>query len=614
MINYMSSNIMIQLRQADAQTITANGEYECILSRDITIENNDVVQLSKAFIDSVSEGDINIIEDLTLTIESGVYITNWTTLTGDFINNENENIPCTNETSSTAPCFKRFVPYLGIDDLTNFSNYLQYDFLLNYSGPTVPSFVVTFSYIDFTNAIKYVHSSFPSIPAGSYKNSRRFVTTFNIIAKTDSVKIVYPSNTFFNSIGISPIGAEATTITTKQYTPFNFTTNINLPKGVYSPNQLATFISQSLSVSGLTRDSTSEKFNNSFFQFAITDFDQGKANPNGQLSPTPPFLPVPLAEQTTFISDDGILSYVFPPNNNTIIGTSQISLDYNQQSNSFQFTYLHMPMLDATVGQNISVRYLERGLVQNAGVYGVSEHSGVYFTSLTAKNNAGRFVDFWSGILGFNLDELCVGISSNAVDTYGLTGIINLIEPLVDGTNSTSGYYGLDSGIIRGTAGSGETDAKPNTWYSRQIVPYHWGDANASSVEEAQDGINSTINSTNYISAEKTLDILLNKFSHYFLQTDLGFNDNNFIGEKWYRNINGVITKYYSYGSYTFAESDSAIQYIHKGSPIQLKSVRVRLLKSDMKLDENMGEDNTIIMQVIKAGTQLPPTDKPNKP
>ncbi len=76
---------------------------------------------------------------------------------------------------------------------------------------------------------------------------------------------------------------------------------------------------------------------------------------------------------------------------------------------------------------------------------------------------------------------------------------------------------------------------------------------------------------------------------------------------------NGIITKYYSYGSYAYGESDAAIQYIHKGAPIQLKSVRVRLLKSDMKLDENLGDDNTIIMQVIKGGAQFPPVQQPKK-
>ena len=70
----MSSNIMIELRQSDAVNVSRNGEYECILSRDITISEGDVIQMSKAFVDSVKEGDIIIGDDLTLTIQSGVYL------------------------------------------------------------------------------------------------------------------------------------------------------------------------------------------------------------------------------------------------------------------------------------------------------------------------------------------------------------------------------------------------------------------------------------------------------------------------------------------------------------------------------------------------------------
>ena len=42
----MSSNIIVELRQQDAITVEANGDYECQLSKDITIESGDVVQLT----------------------------------------------------------------------------------------------------------------------------------------------------------------------------------------------------------------------------------------------------------------------------------------------------------------------------------------------------------------------------------------------------------------------------------------------------------------------------------------------------------------------------------------------------------------------------------------
>jgi len=590
---------MIQLRQSDAIDITANGEYECMMAKDVIIENGDIVQLNKCFVDSIREGDINITEDLTLTIQSGVYFFNWLSLVGNtqitenFINNQGELVPTggTGAEGGYAPSGKRFIPYLGIEgtNLQDYSRYQIYNYNINYSGNAEPSFTITYSYEDYMGTTQYFHTTFPAISAGSTK--KQYGDFFNVIAKNNSLKIVSPSLSFFMSFGITPDGAVGVPLAGKNYVPFIFTTTVNLPNGIYSPNQISTYISQQLSSASLGPNSDSQNMNETFFQFAISDFDNNKANPNGQLNPNG--TPSLLEEQTKFISDDGVYKYEFATGNNNFIGTSQIALEYNQDSDKFEFTYLHMPMLDASVGQNMSVRYIRRGLQSEGIVFGATEHSGIYFNSLTAKNKNGRLVDFWSGVLGFDLNTLTVGCSNFVEDKYQLTGIISLSDPLIEGVNITSGYFGLDSAVIRGTAGT------PNTWYSRSSVP--GGNAPWAT---SQDGICSTINSTNAISAVKTLDILLNKFSHYILQTDLGFNNNNYIGEKWYRNINGIIEKFFSYGSYTYGSSDSAIQYVHSGAPIQLKSIRVRILKSDITRDENLGEDNTVIMQIIKAGPQ----------
>jgi hypothetical protein len=591
----MNSNIIIELRQQDAIVVNANGDYECQMSKDVTVDAGDVVQLSKAFIDTVKEGDINIVDDLTLSIQSGVYINNWQALSGNFIDNQGTVIPCGNPllvppatpTFGAAPCFRRFIPYLGVPAgaLTGYSNYTGYQYKINYSGDNEPSFTITYSYLDYMDRPQYFHTTFPALDR---KVNQVYTDAFNIVAKTGSLTVISPSVSFFAEVGTTLLGPVGTAITNKVYSPFVFTTEIILPKGVYSPVQLSTYISEQLSQANLSANTQSQNMSESKFQFAITDFDDQRANPNGQIDPTTK-LPVPLTEQTTFITDDGVFSYKYPTNNSSFIGTSQIALEYDATADKFNWTYLHQPMYDATTGNNISVRFLRKGLTPDADVVGIAENSGIYFNSLTAKNSNGTLVDFWEGLLGFDLNAICVGTSSTVTNKYGLTGIINLSEPLVSGVNTTSGYYGLDAGVIRGST----------TWYNRQSVP------------ASQSGISSTINNTNAIYAASTLDLLLNKFSHYVLMTDLGFQNNNYIGSTFSRNINGIISKYYAYGSYAFAESDAAIQYIHSGTPIQLKSVHVRLLKSNKKLDINLGDDNTIILQIIKGGQGLPAVSTP---
>jgi hypothetical protein len=61
------------------------------------------------------------------------------------------------------------------------------------------------------------------------------------------------------------------------------------------------------------------------------------------------------------------------------------------------------------------------------------------------------------------------------------------------------------------------------------------------------------------------------------------------------------VGKYYQVSNYIIGDSDGAIQYQHRGMPLILRSIRIRILKSDKKQDLNLGSDNTIMFQLIKS-------------
>lgn len=582
------SNTIIELRQKDAINVDSNGSYECQLSKDVVIEAGDTVLINKVFIDTVTEGDINIPNDLTLTINSGLYFTNWNVVVAN--GNTWKNADGTTPTSYVTPDFKRFIPYSQVNSgqLTGCSKYTGFQYQLAYSGHWA-GFNITYSYLDWQGNLQHLITSVPE-NGGLYKN-KPYVDVFpsTIIAQTGSVK--YVSSTSPNvSNGWTQVGAvSAGAVDVDVMTPFTFQTTIILPAGVYSPLQLTSYLTQKLSETNLSPDKFNANSSDSNFLFTIDDFNQGKVSPDGRKQPNG--TPYPLPSQTVFISDDGQIATTFPlAANPSLIGTSQIALEVDQ-NNRVNFQYMHMPMYDATTGTNISVRYLTKGYPTAGGtVYGVSENSGIYFQSLIATDSNGRYVDFWGSQLGFDLNSLCVG-TKTVMNKFGtIDTIINLSNPLVSGVNTTVGYYGLDSTIVKG-----------GTWNERNPIP------------STSAGLCSTINSTVPINASVTVTELLNKFSHYIIQTDLGFFNNNYIGQKWYRNINGIASKYYSYGSFAFAESDASIQYTHEGSPIYLKSVKVRLLKSDKTIDTNLGNDNTLILQVIKSGQTMVPVAQPKK-
>ena len=74
----MSKNIIIESRQQNATTIINNGEWETVLSTPIEINDGDIVQVSKAFIDTVSEGDSKMVipYDITLDLNNIIYVNN----------------------------------------------------------------------------------------------------------------------------------------------------------------------------------------------------------------------------------------------------------------------------------------------------------------------------------------------------------------------------------------------------------------------------------------------------------------------------------------------------------------------------------------------------------
>ena len=591
----MSSIQTIELRQLDSQNVQANGDYEIILSKPITINDGDVFQLKNAFIDTVRESDIVINTDLTLNIKSCVYLTNWYDWTGSV-----DAIDIGGVADTDTPDFKRYIPYLGVD-LGGYPLYqlfltVNFGLAITKSTPAIP---LTFSYVNFYNVLEHITVTMPAFSKNTYT---KFSLPLNIIANNGiGVNLVSTTTEYLNSIGIGFAGFTQSDTQDYVYQPFTMTTTMILPKGSYSPIQLSTFISQELSKTGLKTNIESQNMTNSKFLFATGDFDIGMASPDGRLNPNG--TPALLTEQTIFISDDGEILLEFKPGSTFLIGSSQLGLEFDPNSNRFQWTQIHSNMLDSTAGTDISVRYLKYNFQPEGKVFGVANNGGVYFSGLTAFDTNGNYVPFWENILGFDLNTLIVGTTLlNKQLPFGIANAtFNLCNPLTVGLNITDGYYGLDSTIIRGSPASGTPPdyTKPYTWIYRQTVPSL--NAQSTNQVECQAGISSTINSTVAILAQETLDDILNKFSHYILQTDLGFSNNDYIGVNYNKNINGVISKYYSYGSYCASlESEGAIQYVHRGASMDLSSIRIRLLTSAKNLDVNLGDDNTIIFQLIK--------------
>jgi len=94
------------------------------------------------------------------------------------------------------------------------------------------------------------------------------------------------------------------------------------------------------------------------------------------------------------------------------------------------------------------------------------------------------------------------------------------------------------------------------------------------------------------------------QFGYFLIEFDMKLSTSFLTNDEYNRQIKGVCERYYSSGNYTFS-SGSGIEYIHKSNePIYLSSIHCRILDSDKKIITNLGDDNTIFIQIVRGNIE----------
>lgn len=579
----MASNNIIELRQADSNQVNANGDYETLLGKDIILNNGDILALKSAFIDTKPEGNIIIDSDTTLTIQFIPYITDWYFKDGDKINYYNRD-------NSEALLSKTingldFVPYYYTTGGT-IEGY-QTITAVKYVGfpttnPPPGDFTATYSYINITGQTIIFHTTIIP-PFNPPLDGIEVVDPLSdIIAKIGSFTLLNNQQTMGSVYGLfyepNPIVISPTPPTLDTWNPYIFETTITIPQGNYSPSYLSLFISEQLTQNNSQDLPTIPNLTQTPFLKTSNKYDAGQPMPNGAKNPDGSPILIG-SEGTMFIATDNSLRFQFAENKHYFIGTSQVALEYDTDSNKMVWQFLHFPMYDNVSGTNISVRYQYYNNNPDNNIIATAKNGGILLTGLGSVDINGKQTNFWNNILGFDLGKICVNPHAGYVPTIlGLDGYIQTLGTTTHGVNMTTGFYGIDTVVVK----------QQSKWFvEEQLTSF---DDNI---------LCSTINNTIAIEASTTINQLINKYSHYIIQVDFTLS-NNFIGVDTYRNISGIISKYYSDNDYTFGDSEGAIQYQHVGQPVQIKSIKVRILTSAKVLDPELGSDNTLFFQLIK--------------
>lgn len=578
----MATTNILELRQADSNLVITNGDYETLLANDIILNDSDILALKSAFIDTKPEGNIIIDTDTTLTIQFMPYITDWYYYEGDkinYYNRDNSEALFTRTTNGLD-----FVPYYytvggaiaGYQTVTAV-NYVGFPT----TNPPPGDFTATYSYVNIAGQTIIFHTTIIP-PYDPPMDGVEVVDPLDIIAKIGSFTLLNNEQVMGSVYGLvyvmpNPIVISPTPPTLDTWNPYIFETTLTIPQGNYSPSYLSLFISEKLTQNNNQDLPTIPNLTQTPFLKTSNKYDVGQPMPNGAKNPdgTPMVIG---AEGTMFVATDNSLRFQFAEGKHYFIGSSQIALEYDSDSNKMSWTFLHFPMYDSTSGTNISVRYQYYNSNAANDIIATAKNGGILLTGLGSVDINGNQTNFWNNILGFNLSKICVNPHGGYVPTIlGLDGYIQTLGPTTHGVNMTTGFYGIDTVVVK----------QASKWFVEEAL-------------SSFDGILcSTINNTIALEASTTINQLINKYSHYIIQTDITLS-NNFIGTETYHNINGIISKYYSDNNYTFGDESGAIQYQHRGQPVFIKSIKVRILSSDKTIDPELGPDNTIFFQIIK--------------
>jgi len=336
---------------------------------------------------------------------------------------------------------------------------------------------------------------------------------------------------------------------------------------------------------------------------------------------------------------DGMISYTSP-----LVGASEISLEFNTDTNVFQFTYLHTPLLQLPTtagstepievvkviktinltGSNFTDQQVPRGKVN---ISTNTRHSGVFFQSMEPKS-------FWQDIMGFDVDNITFDADYvwganrqmnyeefNKITTSSYVGILNNFNFTKGGSNYNNPAYttafsldGLEAELtysnllnsarwwtehyLLGENGGGQFAAPAGFNFNFHLVfSKYYEEYSSASI------------ATNPLSAIQAPLSNIASSGHYLVSID-GYQNtkNDFINDNDIFNIKSIISNYYlSVGSFATQPFSSTAIYVHN-SPIPklINSLRIRLIEpTTMKEIAGLGPSSSVYLQINKIVSDL---------
>jgi hypothetical protein len=560
--------ITLQLRQKEAQIVHKNGDYSTTLSKPVIIEEGDTIQLFKSFIDTkeTTSGRVVLQEDTDLEFHYGFWSQR------HYANDITDNSGHTPDGKTYILCRNQSLVHSTLHEI-------QYK-INNEEEQTVGGMSVEYQYQavgDPPTKLTKITYKFPT--RNKFQSQTTQVLDIDLLHVKGTFERTTPDKALIEIGNMKPssqkfnITDEPVVGTIDILTPYINSTSISIPQGDYEPTQIAMLITDKLTANSKDIGLGQIPISNPFLK---STGDAGSVNnffgSNGFSTPV-------VNSEFVFVEAQHgtkIYSYDSGRSNEYWVGTSQMALEF-LSSGRFQWAYTHMPFYNPANGA-ISIQYKHDATDNNYFI--ASANGGIFFNSLSASQNGVPF-DFWEGLLGFNMDDLILKYKAkevNNVQGFPSTIKTNVCTNLAFGKNLTKGDTSIDVAVNKNDT----TNPFFKVITSNNLPPI-------------------SISLTDGIDAETPFDENTSVNYGYFMIELLTNYDTQLISSTDNTSlIKGIVSRYYSANSYTSGASDSSLTYIHKGSPVMLSNVGIRIKDSSGSVANDIGDDNSIFLQVFK--------------
>jgi hypothetical protein len=581
----MQSTVIELSNYTSTDTNSNNAEWVNNLSNSTktTIEDGNYVVVKNCFLDTrqVQSGDIELTKQIEWTIEYGYYIINH----GININ--------TAYWKGRIPAVEK-IP-------TDGQPYLLYNYGFNVNNNPINASHTGKPLVD---SIKIV------IPAGIY--TRQFLATY--------ITRQLQSNPTPNNIPLNQLQFSSATYT-PQYDgdgnciflnpsdpadPNRFITSLNKPllfasnDGEIQTNNLAGF--------NVYIDTNGDYQPCSYFPF-LKDLVYDNTYESIIVScPTVPDV-LPSTTKATIYGE------VYSLYDGCMAGASEMALEYDVDgSNRYQWTYSHTPLINK--GNEVT------------GIFVDTANSDEPINFATKS----KFFNNFSGIVFFNTFTNLTPIINDVLDVYNdpfFTQIGLNYDDMVLTPLKSNPLFQIDSNPSNamptpGTPGTGLDNAIFFAKTTRNLNPIsNLNNSQASAIVNIynyeMNGNGSTYAIYNAVFNTSTSTVPINfsaepvssivNAGHYLVELQCGYSNSEYINNSQTYEIKAIVGSYFlSSDSFIMSNAPDSYLYQHRGEPLKLSSVKVRILNPITKqLATNIGKNSTVYLMITKEAPPPPP-------